>query len=168
MSRTELIAKAVRKGIAAAIRKNGENGDLGAAVLPGIRAALAADPKVEGSDAALFYGTADPVYYREIGLARPLVRVSDGAPLVSGGKVSKASLVAAVKARRDAGGRLGRWNVLAASATAALGRTVSERETKALYAASGRDLAESYTGRGTRAGATATREDAATAIPTDA
>jgi hypothetical protein len=166
-TRAERIAKLVRSGIASAIRKNGEDGDLGATVLPAIREKVAADLGGIGAD---YYGTADPVYYREVGARRPLVSASGKALVAEDGKLpAKRVLVAAVRARRDAGGRLARWNVLAASATAALGRTVSEREVKALYAASGRDLDASYTGRGTRAGAAATRpenEGAGAAVPT--
>jgi hypothetical protein len=163
VERSEKISKTVRAAVAKAARKT--DGDLAASVLPAIRVSLA---ETLGGTADLYYGTADPVYYREIGTRRPLAK-ADGSPLAPEGKtVAKNVLVAAVRRRRDAGGRLGRWNVLAASAAAALGRPVSERETKALYAASGRDLDASYVGRGTRAGAVATREDAAAAIPTDA
>ena len=163
LTRSERIARFVLRATRTAARK--ADGDLAASVLPAIRAGLAEEL---GGDAALYYGTADPVYYREIGATRPITR-ADGTPLVGeDGKVSLSVLRASVRRRRDAGGRLGRWNVLASSASAALGRPVSEREVKALYVAAGRDLSASYTGRGTRAGATATREDAAAALPTDA
>src|SRR5262252_8465553 len=72
----------------------------------------------------------------------------------------KTALAKAVRERRDAGGRLGRWEVVRYSAEATTGRRVSDDEIRALYAAGGGDLATSYTGRGTRAGAKATRADA--------
>lgn len=161
MTRSEQIRKTVVAAVSRAARK--EDGDLAAKVLPAIRVKLAADL---GGTADLYYGTADPVYYAEIGRRRPLGK-ADGSPLAAEGEtVRKAVLVASVRRRRDAGGRLARWNVIAASASAALGRPVSERTIKDLYAASGRDLAASYVGRGTRAGAVATRDDASAEVPT--
>jgi hypothetical protein len=90
------------------------------------------------------------VYYEENGSRSPLpASAAKGA----------AALARAIRSRRDAGGRLGRWEVVAASAAATLGRPVPVAAVRALYEKGGGDLALSYTGRGTRVGAPATRED---------
>jgi hypothetical protein len=90
------------------------------------------------------------VYYDENGSRAPLPATAAKGPK---------SLATAIRKRRDAGGRLGRWEVIAASASATLGRPVSVAAVRALYEKGGGDLDVSYTGRGTRAGAPATRED---------
>lgn len=103
----------------------------------------------------LLVPTVADVFYRENGIRSPLAK--------SAAK-SDAALADAIRDRRSAGGRLGRWEVVAYSASETLGRTVSVAEVKRLYADAGGDLAASYTGRGTRAGATATRTDETAAI----
>jgi hypothetical protein len=90
----------------------------------------------------------DPVYFRENGLRNPLPLPASRTPR---------SLAVAIRKRRDAGGTLGRYETLAASASAALGRPVSEAAVRALYAKGGGDPDASYTGRGTRVGAPKTR-----------
>ena len=126
---------------------------LAASVLPAIRAALADDPRF-GGDAALYYGTADRVYFRAAGEANPF---AVSAPTTKSGEVSSAFL-RAFAARRNGGDRtLSRWDVLATSAGATLGRKVSVREAKLFYERAGWDLDYSYVGRGTRAGAEETR-----------
>ena len=77
---------------------------------------------------------------------------------------TKATIAKAVVARRDRGGRLGRWEVVAASLATGLGKdpaAVSVAAVKALYdlASDRRKDGASYTGRGTRAGAVETRTD---------
>lgn len=84
-------------------------------------------------------------------------------PLPESAAKSARSLAVQVRRRRDGGGTLGRWESVAASASATLGRPVSEKEAKALYAKGGGDLDSSYTGRGTRVAAPATYADPASA-----
>lgn len=99
----------------------------------------------------------DSVYFVAIGLANPLPVAEDAAR----GKVATA-----VRRRRDgrdgasvpnAGATKGlglvRWETVAASATAALGRKVSVRDARTLYGEK-----ESYAGKGTRIAAPSTRE----------
>ena len=100
-------------------------------------------------------GIVDPVYFELRGRDNPL-------PLRA--KTEKAA-AAAIRKRRDAGGPLGRWESVAASASEALGRPVSVATAKALYATGGGDLDSSYVGRGTRAGAPGTYGDLAKEIP---
>lgn len=90
----------------------------------------------------------DPVYFRRNGERNPLALPE---------KPNARSLATAVRKRRDAGGTLGRWETLAASASVALGRPVSESAVRALYAKGGGELAASYVGRGTRLAAPKTR-----------
>ena len=92
------------------------------------------------------------VFYEENGRRSPLPK--------SAAKGRK-SLAAAVATRRDKGGRLGRWDVIAYSASETLGRPVAVAAVKALYeeARGEGSRARSYTGRGTRAGAVETRYD---------
>lgn len=123
--------------------------------LPAIRRLAA---KKIGGTPDLYLGTVDPVYYRLLGASEPLVRANGDPLLDAKGKATTSTVRSSVRRRRDAGGRLGRWNVLASSLSAALGRKVSEPETKRLYSAAGGDLDASYTGRGTRVGAPATYE----------
>jgi hypothetical protein len=99
--------------------------------------------------ASRLIGLVAEVYYAENGSRSPLPK--------SAAKGTR-SFASAVRKRRDAGGRLGRWEVIAASAAETLGRPVSVPAVRAAYLASGGDLDSSYTGRGTRVGAPATRE----------
>lgn len=122
--------------------------------LPDVRKALA---EKLGGTANLYLGTADPVYYRLAGLDSPL---DSAKGVVLGPETSPVTLRAAVRRRRDSGVR---WNVLAASIEATLGRRVSVDETKALYSKAG-GADESYVGRGTRAAAPSTRADSALAV----
>lgn len=91
------------------------------------------------------------VYYEENGRRSPLSLPASRTP---------SSLAKAVRKARDAGGRLGRWEVLAWRLGEALGRPVSVAAVRGLYEKGGGSSDASYTGRGTRAGAVATRSDA--------
>jgi len=115
-------------------------------------------------------GLVAEVYYEGNGAAVPL----DIAPLVErktpaararAEAAYAAGIAEAVRARRDARGHLGRWEVIRYAYAAALDLDPSARPTddaiRALYARAGGDLATSYTGRGTRKGVPATRVDAA-------
>jgi hypothetical protein len=84
------------------------------------------------------------VYFRMNGEMNPLPATAAN---------SARSLRSAVRKRRDGGGTLGRWESVAASAAATLGRPVSEKEAKDLYSKGGGNLDASYTGRGTRVAA---------------
>lgn len=128
---------------------------------------LAETRKILAKDAALgtggpsrFLGSADPVYYRLAGLARPLVLPAKASAETKDGAAS-AALATAVRKRRDEGVR---WETLAASTEALLGRPVSVSEARRLYEKGKGDLAASYVGRGTRRGAPATYADDAAAI----
>ena len=145
-----LSPEARRAKIAAVVAREYAKGT----ALPAVRKILA---KTLGGDPSLYLGTADPVYYRLAGLARPLSDAK-GKPLAKTAK--PAAIRAAVRRRRDEGVR---WETLAASAEATLGRKVSVPEAKALYAKAGGDLDASYAGRGTRVGAPATYDDLAAA-----
>lgn len=112
--------------------------------LPATRRAIAArlgeDPSGNG-----LLGTVDPIYYRAKGRANPIA-VAGKTP-----KTRAASLLRAVRARRDSGER---WEVLAGAIETGTGRErVSKDEAKRLYSDAGGDLAASYAGRGTRVGA---------------
>jgi hypothetical protein len=117
--------------------------------------------KTLGGTPDLYLGTADPVYYRLVGLDSPL---TDGRGAILVGTDEKPIparvLASAVRRRRDSGVR---WNVLAASVEASTGRRTSIPETKTLYEKGSGDLDSSYVGRGTRKGAPATYEDLAVA-----
>ena len=113
-------------------------------------AATKAAAKKSGIPASRLVPVVAAVYYEENGSRAPLPKSA-----AKGG----AALARAIRSRRDAGGRLGRWEVVAASAAATLGRPVSVAAVRALYEKGGGDLALSYTGRGTRAGAPETRTD---------
>jgi hypothetical protein len=151
VAKKTLSPEARREAIRATVEVEYEKGT----ALPAVRRILA---ETLGGDADLYLGTADPVYYRLAGLANPL---SDpkGSPLSA--TPSAVSLRTAVRRRRDAGVR---WETLAASTEATLGRPVSVREAKALYAKGGGDREASYVGRGTRRGAPKTLPDAAVAV----
>jgi hypothetical protein len=125
--------------------------------LPDTRRAVAA---VLGGTPASFLGTVDPVYYRATGLDTPIVLPASKPATTKDGKVSAAFRVA-LRKRRDSGVR---WNVLAASAEATLGRRVSIDEAKRLYALGGGDLDTSYAGRGTKVGAPGVYDDPAEAV----
>jgi hypothetical protein len=100
---------------------------------------------------ATLRGIVDPVYFRKNGEAAPLV--------FARGKATPAAIRNAVRKRRDARGTLSRWDSLAASLSVALdGARVSEAAVKRYYEEAGGDLDLSYSGRGTRVGATGTRE----------
>lgn len=79
-------------------------------------------------------------------------------PISFGKNPTPKGIATEIRKRRDAGGRLGRWEVVAASASAGLGRPVSVSAVRAFYSNGGGDLDASYTGRGTRVGAPKTRE----------
>jgi hypothetical protein len=87
------------------------------------------------------------IYYRGNGLANPVAK--------------RGSLAAAVAKARDAGGRLARWEVLSYRFAAYGRETIPVASLRALYskAPASIGLDRSYTGRGTRAGAVATRTD---------
>jgi len=129
--------------------------------LPDVRRALAADPKLGGSP-SLYLGSADPIYYRLAGLANPLVLGPKAKPTTADGSPS-AALAAALRKRRDSGVR---WETVAASAEAVLGRRVAVPEAKRLYEKAKGNLRLSYVGRGTRAGAPETYGESA-AAPTE-
>jgi hypothetical protein len=108
-------------------------------------------------------GTVAAVYYRENGERAPLagIRIAKAS-----GRPTAASAAKAVAKARNAGGRLGRWEVLAyryaaavSAATGAPERVPSVDAIRELAVAGGIVLEASYTGRGTRAGAKATRTD---------
>jgi hypothetical protein len=99
----------------------------------------------------------DPVYFRENGLASPLPLGKAKTPL---------AVARAIRKRRDAGGTLGRWESVAASTSAALGRPVSETAVRALYSKGGGTLEASYVGRGTRKAAPATRANESVEVET--
>lgn len=82
-------------------------------------------------------------------------------PLPKSAAKGRKSLAAAIVVRREKGGRLGRWDVIAYSASETLGRPVAVAAVKALYRETRGDegYARSYTGRGTREGAPLTRGD---------
>jgi hypothetical protein len=88
------------------------------------------------------------VYYEENGKRSPV-----------SAKTPK-GIATAIRKRRDAGGRLARWEVLASSLAA--GETPRDSypvvAIRAIYENAGGDLAASYTGRGTRVAAPKTRE----------
>lgn len=121
--------------------------------LPAARKSVAAST---GRDASTLYGVVDPIYFRLAGLASPLPALPKSAR--PGTAAYAAALASRVAARRDAGVR---WETVAASTEATIGRRVSVAEAKALYRAAGRDPFASYVGRGTRAGAPETRYDVA-------
>jgi hypothetical protein len=107
--------------------------------------------EVSGLPASRLVPVVAAVYYEENG---------SRSPLPASAAKGRAALGRAIVARRDKGGRLGRWEVVAASASATLGRPVAVATVKALYREFGKIAYEaSYTGRGTRAGAPETRED---------
>lgn len=116
--------------------------------LPDARRAVA---KELGGLPSLYLGTVDPIYFRLAGLATPLP---------ASAKKSPSALASAVRVRRDSGVR---WETVAASAEATIGRRVSVAEAKTLYAKTGADLDSSYVGRGTRVAAPATYADLAAA-----
>lgn len=121
------------------------------------RKVLAKDPTLGAGEASRFLGTADPIYYRLAGLAAPLVLAKGAKPETADGTAS-AALAKAVRVRRDAGVR---WETLAASIEATIGRRVSVPEARRLYEKGKGDLSSSYAGRGTRRGAPATYADLA-------
>jgi hypothetical protein len=87
------------------------------------------------------------VYYEGNGLANPVA------------KRRGVSLAKAVRIARDAGGRLGRWEVLSYRFASYGRERIPVASLRALYVAAEGDLDASYTGRGTRVGAPKTRED---------
>jgi hypothetical protein len=106
--------------------------------------------KLDKSSGRPTIGLVSPVYWRAIGLASPIE-----------GKTEK-SRNAALARRRASGVR---FEVLAASLGATIGRNVAVAEVKKRLANSGLDPDTSYTGRGTRKSQAgeATREVAETA-----
>lgn len=108
-----------------------------------------------GVEAGKFASSVDPVYFAENGRANPI-------PLPA--KATPRSTATAVRKRRDAGTTLGRWESVAASLAASLGRPVSESAVRSLYAKGGGNLAASYVGRGTRKAAPETRADASAEV----
>lgn len=138
---------------APAKKKNEARGDyLGRAVaklyaiglsLPATRRSIAS-ALGETADGTGLLGTVDPIYYRLVGLASPLLDAKGNAPK------NPAGLRAAVRRRRDSGVR---WEVLAGSIEATTGAKVSKTDAKAIYSKAGGDLDASYAGRGTRVAA---------------
>jgi hypothetical protein len=104
-----------------------------------------------------------PPKSRIIGLVAEAYYAGNGAafPLPKSAAKGRKSLAAAILARREKGGRLGRWDVIRYSAEATLGRPVALSTVKDLYDEAGGDRERSYTGRGTRAAAPLTRGDEA-------
>jgi hypothetical protein len=104
-------------------------------------------------------GLVAEVYYAGNGREFPILPKKTRA-----GRVTELGLAKAVRERRDARGRLGRWDVIRYAVAAGRGDSPDARPTdsavRELYAKGGGDLATSYTGRGTRAGVPATRESA--------
>lgn len=101
----------------------------------------------------------DRIYFVAIGLANPLAGIDGDSP--------RRKVATAVRRRRDgkdgatvpnAGATKGlglvRWETVAASASAALGRPVSVRDARTLYGEK-----ESYAGKGTRVAAPSTRSE---------
>ena len=117
--------------------------------------ATAALAKRYGYPASRLVGPIADVYYRENGTRAPLsIRAKRD------GGYSDAAIASAVAKRRNDGGRLGRWEVIGYSLAETLGRTVPLSAVRAYARASGKvSETASYTGRGTRAGAIATRTD---------
>jgi len=100
-------------------------------------------------------GLSDAVVYRENGTRNPLADVAPDAP--------RSVVAKSLGARRRAGGTLARLDTLRATLAATLGVPVSKAETEG-YLRSARIVRErDYSGRGTRARATKTRDDAASA-----
>jgi hypothetical protein len=120
--------------------------------------ATKAAAKKSGLPASRLVPVVAAVYYEENGKRAPLS--------FSRGKATPAAVRSAVRKRRDAGGRLGRWEVVAVSLGVAIGRPVSVATVRALYSDAGGNLDESYTGRGTRAGAPTTRESETAEVDT--
>ena len=117
--------------------------------------ATKAAAKKSGLPASRLVPVVAAVYYAENGRRSPLSFRAKNP--------TKATVAKAVRDARDSGGRLGRWEVVAVRLAVGLGKdpaAVSVAATKALYdaASSARVEGRSYSGRGTRAGATATRE----------
>lgn len=125
--------------------------------LPETRRILSKDAKLGGAP-SLYLGTADPIYYRLAGTARPL-SLPKGAKSETKDGAASSALATAVRKRRDEGVR---WETLAASTAALLGRPVSIPEARRLYEKGKGDLESSYVGKGTRRGAPATYADLAT------
>ena len=138
--KTETRGEAIRR-IATAEYEKGTS-------LPDARRVVA---KALGGAPSLYLGTVDPVFFRLAGLANPLP--------ASAAKSAR-GLAVAIRRRRDEGVR---WETVAASAEATLGRRVSVAEAKTLYAKGGGDLEASYAGRGTRIAAPKTLVDLAAA-----
>jgi hypothetical protein len=88
------------------------------------------------------------IYYEENGKRSPIAGTG-------------AALAKKIRTRRDAGGRLARWEVISASLVAGEnGRESWPLPTiRAMYEKGGGSLETSYTGRGTRVAAPATRTD---------
>jgi hypothetical protein len=128
----------------AKIRKLAEAEYRKGTTLPNARRVAA---KKLGGTASLYLGTVDPVYFRLAGLDTPLPATA---------AKSARGLATAIRKRRDSGVR---WETVAASAEATLGRKVSVSEAKLLYAKGGGDLDSSYAGRGTRVAAPKTYAD---------
>jgi len=111
--------------------------------------------------ASRLVGLVAEVYYRENGSRSPL--------RFARGKATPAAVRNAVRKRRDARGRLGRWEVIAYSLAAALGTpdaVPAVATVKRYYDEAGGDRDASYTGRGTRAGAPKTRESETAEVDT--
>jgi hypothetical protein len=112
---------------------------------------------------SLYREVAASLSYPESRVLAPVARTiysETGAanPLAVGPKSAASAVANAVVRRRNAGGTLGRWDVLRVSLAVSLGRPVSIAALKALYEAgtgilAGFDRDGSYIGRGTRVGA---------------
>jgi hypothetical protein len=145
MTGTELIEKAKKTARASYAREIKKTPD--AYPLSPADATRAAE-KATGVPFSRLVPVVAAVYYEENGKLSP----------ISG---KGAALSKKIRSRRDAGGRLARWEVIQASLVAGEnGRESWPLPTiRAMYEKGGGDLATSYTGRGTRVAAPETRTD---------
>jgi len=144
-AKTKTTADRIREGLAKEFTKG--------TPLPAARRAVEKRLSLASGAAVSF----DRVYFVAIGAANPLPVGTDAKP---------GAIATAIRRRRDGrdgatvpnegatkGLGLRRWETVAASASAALGRKVSVSDASRIYGQK-----ESYTGKGTRAGAPGTRE----------
>lgn len=148
-SKTKTTADRIREGLA---REYGKG-----TPLPDARRAVEKRLGLASGAAISF----DSVYFVAIGTDHPLPIDADA---------TKGKVATAIRRRRDGrdgasvpntgatkGLGLRRWETVAASASAALGRKVSVRDARALYGTK-----ETYAGKGTRVAAPSTREEGVT------
>lgn len=142
--------------LAAAFYRRAEKKDGGAGYPYSPAAATKEIAKKTGAPHSRLVPIVASVYYSENGKRSPLP--------IPKTKRTEARIAAAVRARRDAGGRLGRWEVIAVSLSETLGRPVAVAAVRSLYLRAGGSETASYTGRGTRVGAPDTRGDEAAEV----